>query len=211
MQINTFLPLFHPMPYNQKILTINFVNTIHSKLSYDILCRYSQTMRIHHFMKQSNKHKVISVLYNDKQLFFNFSNYDYSKYEDSYSKYYNLMKHYLHTVKHDVLYNRYSIPEHIVSILYDYRYIKGSKGKKHLVPYQTISSTHIKPIQYFQLQDKFFKPYDELNSIKKLLRMKRKNNKRVYLDKIINILLFKKQLYFQYLDIELIRNICKYF
>jgi hypothetical protein len=107
--------------------------------------------------------------------------------------------------------NNIFLKEHVMSISYEYRYIKGSKGQKELVPIETFIPNKLKPIIILNLLDEYCGNSIYYSRLEYYLDYRIKRKKTKY-EKILEYI-FKEDndSYFNYLTDDLKREICLYF
>ena len=100
--------------------------------------------------------------------------------------------------------------EHIMSVTYEYRYIKGSKGEKELVPIETLISNKLKPIIIMDLLDKYYKNLRYFAGLKYYLTYRIKRKRTKYEKMLYYIFKEHKHSYFNLLSDDLKREISLY-
>lgn len=102
------------------------------------------------------------------------------------------------------------LKEHVMSVSYEYRYIKGSNGEKELVPVDTFIPNKLKPIIILNLLDKYCDNSSYYSRLEYYLNYRIKRKKTKY-EKILEYI-FKENdnSYFNYLTNDLKREICLY-
>ena len=165
-------------------------------------------------MKFGDKSKIMKMIfYKDGEFieyFVNFEDYndslvrlhlernigDFERFLENYYLKENDVKNALYfNIKDNI--NKISLmKEHIMSITYEYRYIRGSKGEKELVPIETLIPNKLKPLMIIDLLNKYCKELRYYSGLEYYLnyRIKRKRTKYekilVYIFKeLINIVI----------------------
>lgn len=98
---------------------------------------------------------------------------------------------------------------HIMSVIYEYRYIKGSNGEKEIVPIETIINKNLSCNDIYKLFNYFNIELNYINFCKDYLLFK--TNKKTRNEKILCYILKEhKNSYFKFLNNDLKRIICSF-
>jgi hypothetical protein len=100
--------------------------------------------------------------------------------------------------------------EHLMSIIYDYRYIKGTNGQKELIPIETVINKKLICNQIILLFDYFNININYFNSLEYYLNYKIKKKKTKYEKTMYYIFKQHTRSYFNLLNDDLKRIICYY-
>ena len=193
----------------------------------DLLKVWKQIEKIHS-MKFGDKSKIMKMIfYKDGEFieyFVNFEDYndsllglylemnieDFEIFLENYYLKENDVKNTLYFNKKDNINKITLMKEHIMSVTYEYRYIKGSKGEKELVPIETLISNKLKPIIIMDLLDKYYKNLRYFAGLKYYLTYRIKRKRTKYEKMLYYIFKEHKHSYFNLLSDDLKREISLY-
>lgn len=196
MYKNIYLNLLTPIHYKKTINVLYMNLDIYNNYKIDSIKNNIKKLKIHEFVKNNKKNKVLSLFLNIdntcKQIFINFSNCEFTQYEDPHSIYYTLQKHIYKHIITDILYNKYNLYEYIFGSIYKYEYIKGTNGQKQLTPQLTISRKNM-PFQYYFSLNYYINKDNTTKNEMFLLHNILKLNKKTNDYKILKYLLFNKK------------------
>ena len=99
---------------------------------------------------------------------------------------------------------------HIMSVTYEYRYIRGTKGEKELIPIETLIPNKLKPCIIIDLLDKYYKKLRYYSGLEYYLNYRIKRKRTKYEKILVYIFKDHKHSYFNFLTDDLKREICLY-
>jgi hypothetical protein len=219
MMTNTILlDRLKPIYFKDEIDVIYLTHTIHFEMlkTKSIDTTNVLKTKIHNLRHIKEKTKIFSYLvYENNRMneyFFNLNDYLESFSQQSiYEVYYKKLKsddELLNDILNDML-TKILIKNLYMIIIYEYKYIKGSKGQKELVPVQTKLNKNLRCSETIKLCNNFIGyNVNFYNTLEYYFKAKKKKNKN---DKILRFIFKeKKNNYFNLLTDDLKFHICNY-
>ena len=216
MTNNIFLDRLKPIYFKDEIYVIYLTNTIHLEMlkTQSIDKANILKTKIHNLRHIKDKTRIFSYLvYENKRMneyFFNLNDYPQSFTKQSiYDIYYKKLQ--LDDKMLNDLLTKILIKNLYMITIYEYRYIKGSKGQKELVPVQTKLNNNLRCSETIKLCANFIDiDYNEkyYNTLEYYFKLKKK--KSIH-DKILRFIFKeKKNNYFKLLTDDMKFHICNY-
>lgn len=212
MYTNIYLNILKPIHYKETINVLYMDLDLYNNYTIDTIKKNIKKQKIHEFMKNNKKrNKIISQFLtidsHCEQIFINFSNCEFTKYEDPHTAYYTLQKHIHKEIIKDILYNKADLYEYILGVIYKYEYIKGTNGHKQFTPKLTISRESM-PFQYYLNLSNYLNKNNtikgnEIMVIDNILKLNKETNDY----KILYYLLFNKKSILSILPNDIILHI----
>ena len=212
---DVFLDRLKPIHFKEQINIIYMKMSIYNSFMSEknINNDYINNIKVYKLKSDKEKKKIFSYLiFKDgkfQEIFFNFDNYLESITNISvFDRYYNTYKDHDKYVKHQMLNNKVINNLYMITI-YEYQYIKGTNGKKQLLPIETRLNNKLKYNETIRLCNHFLDyTVNFFNTLEYYFKYKDKKNKY---DKILYFIFKgKKSNYFNLLTDDLKFNICKF-
>lgn len=225
---NIFLDRFKPIFFKEQIDIVNisfpiYEEIINNKNSLlDILSENKKKEKIHNL--RITKPYLMKIIYYENNRFIEyfilFDNYQeslenyYNDNPNNYSSYDKFIENNtclnVNNIKKSIYLNELNLKQQIISIKYKYEYIKGTNGKKQLIPIETLIPNKLKVNTIITMMDNYYS-YNIIENIDYYLKYKCKKKKNKY-EKILYYVFktYKKDNYLNLLSHDLKRHICKY-
>jgi len=212
---DVFLDRLKPIHFKEQINIIYMRISIYDSFmsEKDINNNYINDIKVYKLKPDKEKKKIFSYLiFKDgkfQEIFFNFDNYLESISNISiFDRYYQTYRNHDKYVKSQMLDNKVINNLYMITI-YEYQYIKGTNGKKQLLPIETRLNNKLKYNETIRLCNHFLDyNVNFFNTLEYYFKYKGKKNKY---DKILYFIFKgKKSNYFNLLTDDLKFHICKF-
>ena len=220
----------HSLYIHMKNCNSNYSNSMYLNQNGKLLdlLKVERKIKKIHSMKCNDKFKIMKLIfYKDGEFteyFINFEDYndslfrlhsernigDFERFLENYYLKENDIKNALYFNIKDSINKISLMKEHIMSVTYEYRYIRGSKGEKELVPIETLIPNKLRISMIINLLDKYCKELRYYSGLKYYLNYRIKKKRTKYEKILVYIFKERKHSYFNLLTDDLKREICLY-